>query len=93
MKATASESPKVEVRCYRCDVSFPIGTKVCLHCGGRTGAPPVLSLPVELQEQDGIDPEDLIQEGVSKRSPLRLAVGGIWLLLALVGSLFRACTG
>ena len=48
---------------------------------------------MEVEEQDGIDPEDLIQEGVSKRSPLRLAVGGIWLLLALVGSLFRACTG
>ena len=26
-----------EVRCPRCDVSFPVGTRVCLHCGGRTG--------------------------------------------------------
>ncbi len=25
-----------EVRCPRCDVSFPPGTKKCLHCGGRT---------------------------------------------------------
>ena len=24
-----------EVRCLNCDVSFPIGTKVCIHCGGR----------------------------------------------------------
>jgi hypothetical protein len=26
-----------EVRCPRCNVTFPIGTKVCLHCGGATG--------------------------------------------------------
>ncbi len=25
-----------EVRCPRCDVTFPIGTKRCVHCGGRT---------------------------------------------------------
>ena len=24
-----------EVRCYQCEVSFPPGTKKCLHCGGR----------------------------------------------------------
>lgn len=32
------QSPQYEVRCPRCDVSFPNGTKRCLHCGGRTGA-------------------------------------------------------
>lgn len=26
-----------EVRCPSCDVSFPKGTKRCMHCGGRTG--------------------------------------------------------
>jgi hypothetical protein len=26
-----------EVRCPSCDVTFPIGTKKCMHCGGRTG--------------------------------------------------------
>jgi len=26
-----------EVRCPRCDVSFPTGTRKCLHCGGATG--------------------------------------------------------
>jgi hypothetical protein len=24
-----------EVRCERCNVSFPVGTKTCIHCGGR----------------------------------------------------------
>ncbi len=28
-----------EVRCPRCDVSFPVGTRTCLHCGGPNGKP------------------------------------------------------
>ena len=28
-----------EVRCLRCDVSFPVGTRTCLHCGGPTEKP------------------------------------------------------
>lgn len=27
-----------EVRCRRCEVSFPVGTRKCLHCGGPTAA-------------------------------------------------------
>jgi hypothetical protein len=27
-----------EVRCPRCDVSFPVGTRKCMHCNGPTGA-------------------------------------------------------
>ena len=26
-----------EVRCPRCDVSFPVETTTCIHCGGPTG--------------------------------------------------------
>ena len=28
-----------EVRCPRCDVSFPVETRECLHCGGHTESP------------------------------------------------------
>lgn len=27
-----------EVRCHRCDVSFPVETRRCIHCGGATSA-------------------------------------------------------
>ena len=27
-----------EVRCLRCDVSFPVGQKKCIHCGGSTSS-------------------------------------------------------
>lgn len=35
MRSTASP---YEVRCPRCDVTFPIETKRCIHCGGATSS-------------------------------------------------------
>jgi hypothetical protein len=34
-----SKPPAYEVRCPRCDVSFPAETRTCFHCGGPTGPP------------------------------------------------------
>ena len=31
-----SKRSNFEVRCDRCDVTFPIGTRKCIHCGGAT---------------------------------------------------------
>ena len=38
MKMPTFESSRApfEVCCPRCEVTFPIGTKRCIHCGGRT---------------------------------------------------------
>ena len=46
---------KYEVRCPRCDVSFPVDTRRCLHCGGATG-PSVIELP-EFQHSVVEEPE------------------------------------
>lgn len=35
----SANSDRYEVRCYRCDVAYPVGTKRCIHCGQRTGVP------------------------------------------------------
>jgi len=32
------KSSAYEVRCPRCDVSFAPETRICVHCGGRTGS-------------------------------------------------------
>lgn len=32
-----AKASEYEVHCPRCNVTFPVGTKHCLHCGGRTG--------------------------------------------------------
>jgi hypothetical protein len=34
---SGSPANAYEVRCDHCDVSFPVETKRCIHCGGRTG--------------------------------------------------------
>ncbi len=36
--STMSVGDLYEVRCDNCTVSFPPGTKKCLHCGGRIGS-------------------------------------------------------
>lgn len=33
-----SRLSQYEVRCFRCDVSFPVETRTCIHCGGATSA-------------------------------------------------------
>ena len=49
-----AEAHEFEVRCPSCDVSFPVGTRRCLHCGGRTGPPrfQVAGMPAELVARD-----------------------------------------
>ncbi|MCZ6464889.1 MAG: hypothetical protein O7A09_11195 [Proteobacteria bacterium] len=85
-----------EVRCYSCDVSFPQGTKQCMHCGGRTGQrpvqgllPPGLEPPRPLQ----VEAEDADESNPLRRGPARMVMGAVWVLLALVASLYRVCTG
>jgi hypothetical protein len=38
MKTTSQDV--FEVRCHRCEVSFPLGTKRCMYCGGKPSAGP-----------------------------------------------------
>lgn len=49
--ASRGKSSPYEVRCPRCDVSFPVETRSCIHCGGPTAeAGPFLAMddPAEL---------------------------------------------
>jgi hypothetical protein len=75
------------VYCHRCNVTFPVGTKRCIHCGGRVGGErfrPDLELPPGAGDLD-------LEPGVGRRSglsPFTL----VWVALLLVGYLYRACT-
>ena len=83
-----------------------MGTKRCLHCGGRTASPaegPLPSLRQDLGDHElgpatEFDPRLLEQEMAGgaeprSRSPFRLGISSIWILLAVVGSAYRACSG
>jgi hypothetical protein len=82
-----------EVRCERCQVSFPIGTKLCIHCGGRTGSS-------ELAVADGAPslppmgpaPEAQAEEEAVRQSPVRVLVTLLWVVLAIAFSVVRSCS-
>lgn len=94
-----------EVRCHRCNVSFPPETKVCLHCGGRTGEP---REPLALTELPGLgsaaeeeslpfDPqapgEVAAGDGTEavRRSVFGTVVNLLWVALLIGGYLFHTC--
>ena len=88
------ESPQVEVYCNRCRVSFAVGSRHCLHCGGRfdperIGAqlatlPPGFEAHLEEQLGEVLDHEAPRR---SRISPLTL----VWIGLLLAGYLYRSC--
>lgn len=41
-----------ELRCHRCDVSFPVGTKRCMYCGEKPGAGPPQAQLLDLREME-----------------------------------------
>jgi hypothetical protein len=72
-----------EVRCQECRVSFPPGTRACFYCGAPLAAGPEVSLGAELEEG----------EATRRAVPFRTALTLIWVLLAIAGSIARACSG
>lgn len=81
-----------EVYCYSCRVTFPVGTRACVHCGRPIGtqfAPPG-ALPVG----PGPARPDEVEDAAD---PLTVArrLGGVslWVLIAIGAALARFCGG
>ena len=88
MLADGPQTP-YEVFCHTCRVTFPVGTKACLHCGGRlarnrvrveVAAPPTV--------EDVLEEANLPRRGAGF-SPTTL----VWVALLIFGALYRACVG
>ncbi len=88
-----------EVHCPRCRVSFPLGTRTCLHCGGRTrkatSPPQMLETAVSTAEEAPLPPVEGAEEREESagQSPFRMVTGLIWLVLAVAGTMYRLCAG
>ena len=80
-----------EVRCHTCDVSFPPGEKVCLHCGGRLGGGSLLRGRIGTHPPIELDESEL--EELPRRGLLRTGLGSVWIVLALTATCYRVCTG
>jgi hypothetical protein len=65
-----AKATEYEVRCPRCNVTFPVGTKRCLHCGGGTGPSRSASTRATWDDQAGrfVVRDDV--EDVSGRRPI-----------------------
>jgi len=90
------ESPQVEVYCNRCGVSFPVGSRRCLHCGGRLDRERVgrelSALPAGFEPHLEENLEAVLEDEMPRRSgisPLTL----VWIALLLAGYLYRSCMG
>src|SRR5262249_60861160 len=86
-----------EVYCARCRVSFPVGTRRCVHCGGPTGpsrapASATARLGTPPAVEDALDPgSEQVDPLVKSRavSPLTL----LWIALAVAAYAMRVCSG
>ena len=93
------ESPKFEVRCHHCDVSFPVGTRTCIHCGERIGRPALLRLgrdpEVEFGELDELQPVEEATSAEEYEPPrgrlIRVGVTLVWVVVALLSAMARSC--
>jgi hypothetical protein len=84
---TGPQTP-FEVYCFHCRVTFPIGTRRCIHCGQPIGAPP------GAQPANPLLPADEAAEMPELPSVARRFGGlSLWVLLALGAMLSRMCGG
>jgi len=114
MKTTSQDV--FEVRCHRCEVSFPHGTKRCMYCGGKPSAGPPQVEFLDMQavearvaaaagsapglprtrkaEVEQESEAEVEEEEPSLRQTLpRVAMSLAWVILLVVVSIYRACTG
>lgn len=87
-----SPSP-FEVYCARCRVSFPVGTRTCIHCGERIARPRVL----RVGPRPGTPPpppvlDEIADDELPTRGGLMSPVALLWIVLILGGAIYRACS-
>ena len=91
MQSPGPQNP-YEVYCYQCNVSAPVGTRHCLHCGGRlSGA----------RDAQRTTLTDLLKENFAEADEegeeLATSIGSaapkvaMWILLLIGGFLYRFC--
>ena len=92
MSPRAQETPTYEVRCPRCDVTFPLGTRRCIYCGGPTGPAEASGLRAAMRSLPaGPEPAEEEEMEARPRGLLGRGVAVLWLLAALAISIYRAC--
>ena len=84
----ATPANPYEVYCTRCNVSFPVGTRVCVHCGQPIGR--VAAVAGALRSPGPID-EEPQEELPPTRSVAFSPMTFVWLLAAVATVIYRSC--
>jgi hypothetical protein len=83
-----------EVYCYSCRVTFPVGTRVCVHCGRPIGTPFAApgALPVGPGAGAGTARDELGEPADPLSIARRLGGASLWVLIAIAAALTRFCS-
>ena len=84
------QGPKTpyEVHCSHCNVTFPVGTRRCIHCGERLARERGRLPGIQMSFEEGEGPPEDENPRRSPFSPVAL----IWVLIFVAGTIYRACT-
>jgi hypothetical protein len=88
MSIRPTKSNPFEIYCPRCSVTFPVGQKHCVHCGGRLSNE--RSAPGEFVV--AFDEADEMPEEGAGRSSAFSPLALVWVLLFIGGTIYRSCT-
>jgi hypothetical protein len=87
MQAQGPKTP-YEVHCPRCNVTFAVGSRHCVHCGRRLSRERWKPPEAPLLFGESGSPTDDEAPRLSPFSPVAL----LWVLLFVGGTIYRACT-
>jgi len=91
MRAGDPQNP-YEIYCHRCNVSAPVGTRRCIHCGERLSGEqrPQRAELLGLFEADSGEADEEREEFATSIGSAAPKVA-LWILLLLGGFLYRFC--
>ena len=90
--ASSTDVTQYEITCPRCKVTFPPETRTCIHCGGPVGRRFTIGQRAEAPA-DVVRDDELDAESASGSNAIRWLVRSPLILLVIVFSILRACSG
>ncbi len=91
MQAPGPQNP-YEVYCYQCNVTAPVGTRRCVHCGGRlSGAQGSQRAALAGLLKAGFSEPDEDGEELTTSIGSAAPKVAMWILLLIGGFLYRFC--
>ncbi len=92
MRTPGPQNP-YEVYCFQCNVTAPVGTRRCIHCGGsisRGVQDPRRAALAALVGVELIEPDEGGEEAPQSMASLVPKIA-LWILLLFGGFLYRIC--